>query len=77
MVTYNGTLLTLRVEEQGSMSDCRDHTNHSRDDNGLKNAKRMWFCPHCQENVPNSTFYRHRAQFFDEVSKRWKTAESK
>ena len=37
-----------------------------------KRAKKRKFCHHCNDFVSSSTFYRHRALFFDEVSQSWK-----
>ena len=45
--------------------------NHDLDSNTVARRSRQQFCPHCEEMVSNSTYYRHRAEHFDEVSKRW------
>ena len=39
-----------------------------------RTAKRKWcslYCGHCQSKVPKSTFYRHKAQFYDGAKKKW------
>ena len=29
------------------------------------------FCPHCEDYLPNSTFYRHKGAFYNPVSCEW------
>ena len=42
------------------------------DKNGARSSsKREIFCVHCGCNVSKSTFYRHRAEFFDPVNNVW------
>ena len=38
-----------------------------------KGTKKKKFFNHCNKYVSNSTFYRHRSLYFDEVSQSWKT----
>ena len=38
---------------------------------------RQWqqtFCPHCQEKVSKSTYYRHREKYYDVRSNEWEKA---
>ena len=37
-------------------------------------SRKSIFCPHCDENVGHSTYYRHRAQFFDFRTDQWMKA---
>ena len=30
------------------------------------------FCPHCEDYLPNSTFYRHKETFYNPVSREWR-----
>ena len=41
-----------------------------------KRTEKKKFCYHCNKYVSNSTFYRHRALYFDEVSQSWKTTSN-
>ena len=41
-----------------------------------KGTKKKKLCYHCNKYVSNSTFYRHRALYFDEVSQSWKTTRN-
>ena len=38
-----------------------------------RDAARKW-CPHCFQRVSARTYFRHRSQFFDSVSRTWKCA---
>lgn len=33
------------------------------------------YCEHCKQSVSNSTYYRHRARFFQEETKEWTTGD--
>ena len=35
-------------------------------------SRRMVFCVHCDSDVPKSTYYRHREEFFDPVTNVWR-----
>ncbi len=38
--------------------------------------KRRWknlFCPHCDQEVSKTTFYRHKRSYYDSRAKRWTT----
>ena len=39
-------------------------------------GSRSIFCPHCDEEVPKSTFYRHRDKYFDPLSSEWLTGNA-
>ena len=39
--------------------------------NNPKRSRRVIYCPHCSSDVPKSTYYRHRAEFYDEVTEKW------
>ena len=39
-------------------------------------SRRMMFCVHCDSEVPKSTYYRHREEFFDPVTNVWRLAGS-
>ena len=39
-------------------------------------GSRCIICPHCNELVSKSTFYRHRDQFFDQLSNEWRTVKN-
>ena len=34
------------------------------------------FCPHCDEYLSNSTFYRHKEAFYNHVSGEWKKSDA-
>ena len=41
------------------------------------NNTRLWqrkYCPHCDETVSKSTYYRHRSEYYD--GNMWKTSKS-
>lgn len=40
-------------------------------DNSQDNSLRSAFSPHCGTIVPKSTFYRHRAKYFDHITDSW------
>ena len=43
----------------------------------ISNDTRLWqrkYCPHCDETVSKSTYYRHRSEYYD--GNMWKTSKS-
>ena len=38
--------------------------------------RRMVFCVHCDSEVPKSTYYHHREEFFDPVTNVWRLSGS-
>ena len=45
-------------------------------DNSKRSRTTVFYCPHCQRQVSKTTFYNHRAQYYQEVSKTWLVQES-
>ena len=35
-------------------------------------SKRLKYCPHCDAEVPKTTFYRHREKYYDVVKRVWR-----
>ena len=38
---------------------------------GKRRPRKNLFCPHCDEPVPKTTFYRHKKHYYDSRAKRW------
>ena len=38
----------------------------------MSSKKRRYYCEHCDENVSERTYKRHRAEFFDPKAKEWR-----
>ena len=54
-----------------SHRDCRRPINRKR-------TRAKLLCPHCNERVSNSTFYRHKSYFYNRKLKKWMSeSESK
>ena len=45
-------------------------------DNSMRSRTSMFYCPHCQQQVSKTTFYNHRAQYYQKMSKTWLEQES-
>ena len=43
----------------------------------VSKARRLIYCEHCSKEVPKSTYYRHRSEFYDEATQKWRTCASK
>ena len=37
-----------------------------------KRPRRNLHCPHCEETVSKTTYYRHKASYFDENTRKWR-----
>ena len=59
------------------MASCNSNSTNSSSStlghtfNNPKRSRRVIYCPHCLRDVPKSTYYRHRAEFYDEVAENW------
>lgn len=41
-----------------------------------KRRREPAFCDHCNRFVPHTTFYQHKAKFYDAVSNTWNRSEN-
>lgn len=46
---------------------CSDSTTLAQDKRRWKNL----FCPHCDQEVSKTTFYRHKRRYYNRRAKRW------
>ena len=42
-----------------------------------KRTRQNLFCPHCDQKVSKTTFYRHKRCYYDSRSKRWATGKDR
>ena len=53
---------------------------HAATDDGRQTRRRKWrnlFCPHCDQLVSKTTFYRHKRSYYNHSTKQWKTDREK
>ena len=41
-----------------------------------KKRKSVFYCGHCERNVSKTTYYRHKADFYNEFSDTWCSCKS-
>ena len=56
---------------QGSAKQFRDDSVAMASSSESRRCRQKHYCPHCNDYLPKSTFYRHRDSFFNPVSIKW------
>jgi len=57
---YFGYLLIMAT------TDCTEAASYSVEKDDVS-----WYCPHCEEFVSKTTYYRHRKRFFNHLENTW------